>query len=118
MEKFLDIRIEDALTIEDKSKIEEQFKIDFPLVITGAIDFQYHEKLEAGYYLEFAINKETLLKKIVDIGFFTLPIYYGYGEVKTRSLSLLLECDSQEELNKILEVESIYQMATIYKSTT
>lgn len=117
MEKFHDIRIEDTLAFEDKSKIQDQFKIDFPLIITGAIDFQYHEKLEVGYYIEFAINNETLLKKIVDISFFTLPIYYGYVEVKTRSLSLLIECEDNDELNKILKAESIYQTGVIYKNT-
>jgi hypothetical protein len=117
MEKFLDIRIEDVLTLEDKSKIQDQFKIDFPLIITGVVDFQYHEKLEVGYYIEFAINNKTLLKKIVDISFFTLPIYYGYDEVKTRSVSLLIECESRQELNKILKAESIYQIGTIYKNT-
>lgn len=117
MEKFIDIRIEDKLTILDKSEIQNQFKIEFPLIITGAIDIQYCEKLEAGSYVEFKIDNETLIKKIIDISYFTLPIFYGYVEVKTRSLGLLLGCDSQEELNKILEVESIYQIGTIYKRT-
>lgn len=82
----------------------------------GAIDAQYHGELEVGNYIEFKVEEQTLLRKIAGIEYLRPSHYLEYMEVKTRGVGLLIECESEEELNKILEVESIYQTATIYKS--
>lgn len=115
MEKFLDIKIEDKFQIS--VEIKEKFEVEFPLVIMGTIDAQYYDKLEVGNYIRFKIEEQILLKKIVGIEYLRPSHYLEYMEVKMRGAGLLIECESEEELNKILEVESIYQTATIYKST-
>ncbi len=115
MEKFIDIRVEDKFKIGDE--IKEKYKSEFPLVIMGAINAQYYGKLEVGNYIEFKIEEQTLLRKIIGIEYLRPSHYLDYHEIKTRGTGLLIECESEEELNKILKVESIYQTGTIYKST-
>ncbi|MGH1383605.1 hypothetical protein [Kordia sp.] len=115
MEKFIDIRIEDKFKIGEE--IKEKFKVEFPLVIMGAIDVQYYGKLEEGNYIKFKIEEQTLLRKIIGIEYLRPSHYLEYMEVKTRGAGLLIECKSEEEFYKILKVESIYQTATIYKTT-
>ncbi|KAB8151707.1 hypothetical protein EZY14_017540 [Kordia sp. TARA_039_SRF] len=115
MEKFLDIRIEDKFKISDN--IKEKFKVEYPLIITGIIDAKYYGKLESGNFVELKIESETLIRKIVGVDYFTLPIHANIGEVKTRSVGLLIECESKEGLNKISGVKLIRQTAIIYIKT-
>ena len=65
MENFLKIRIEDKLNIGDD--IKEKFKSEFPILIMGAVDAQYYGKLEVGDHIEFKIEAQTLIRKIIGI---------------------------------------------------
>lgn len=104
MEKLLNVQIED------------KFKVAKGLVLTGIIDVKYYGELETGNYIEFEIEGETLIRKVIAVDYFTLPMSTGYIEIKTRNVGLLIECDNEDELNKILETKSIRQTATIYNN--
>ena len=95
--------------------IEDKFKVKGKLVLTGGIDSVYYGEIESGNYLKFNFKGEIITRKIIDVDYFRPPIYLSPEEMKTRFVGLLIGCKDNEELEKIIESESIRQVAVIYK---
>lgn len=95
--------------------LEDKFKANLGLVISGGVDAQYYGEIESGNYLEFTIGGEKIIRKIKDVDYFRPPHYLNIEEVKTRFTGLLIECENEEELDRIMSLESIRQTGTIWK---
>lgn len=104
MEKAFDINIED------------KFKVNKGLVLTGGIDAEFYGKIEAGNYLVFNYKGKNITREIVDVDYFRPPIYLEAHEMKTRYAGLLIQCKNDYELEEILDSKLIRQKAGIYKS--
>lgn len=96
--------------------LDDSFKAELGLVMTGNIDVKYHGQIKIGNYIEFNLEDITLTRKILGVDYFRPSHYIDYDKIKTRTAALLVECNSEEELHQILGTKLIGQIGTIYKN--